>query len=256
MVHFYVEDQLANSSKARRAGNSAMGLWVMCGSYSGHQLSEGLVPDWYVNGFKSSAKDVAALINVGLFHTAGATCESGDCPANRAPVPAEHYAFHDWYATNTRTKAVVEQERAANRQRKRAYDERQRNGGSNASSNAVTNAEVTSLGKAKQSKDLTTTHIRSSSPISAPTDDGSYSQVGKGVDNLPAGSYPETLAAAAKRLSEIAREPVSVAQAGIVVDMILGRNSNIRRPTQYVLGTLATSGPEWINYLHTGKVPA
>lgn len=124
MVHFYVDDGLHAHPKARRVPLSAMGLWVMAGSWSADQLTEGHVPDWFVNGFGNAGNKAAEALVIARLWRPFTHKEYGP-----------GFQFHDWARINTKTKAVVEAERAANAERQK----RLRNKQSNASSNGVTN---------------------------------------------------------------------------------------------------------------------
>lgn len=48
MTWFKVDDKLHSHPKAIEAGEAAMGLWVMAGSWSADQLTDGFVPEYIV----------------------------------------------------------------------------------------------------------------------------------------------------------------------------------------------------------------
>lgn len=242
MVYFYVDDGLNGNGKAREAGPAPMGLWVMSGSYSGQHLTEGFVPHWYVRTFTNGMKLAASLVGARLWHAPGERCKSDKCPAKKRPVPEGQFAFHDWAKINTQTKAVIEKKRAETNERVRAHRER------------VTQRDRNALQTPHQSSPVQT-NLKDlndhPSSHSAPTSDDSSAHVESGGDN-----YAGLLAAAAAKLSSIAGEPISVAQAGVVVDRILERGGNrVRNPRRYVLGTLAQHGPEWVAFIIEGKEP-
>ena len=243
MVYFYVDDGLNGNSKARAAGPAAMGLWVMAGSYSGQQLTEGLVPDWWIKTFSAGMKLAARLVEVGLWHAPdGARCKSKTCPGRKV-IPAGHFAFHDWAVINTQTKASVEKKRAAQTERTRRF--REREALLQQSGNALQTPHQSSPVQTREDRDF-----RGRPPsVAARSTDDSYPQVES------AGEYPAMLAAAAARLTAIAGEPISIGQAGVVVDTILGRAKDVRRPKAYVLGTLTRHGAEWLQFALEGKVP-
>ena len=105
MPFFQVDDQLhvnpKTSALAEMAlrddlvGMAALGLWTMAGSVTQAALTDGLVS--HVQLMKillnSDAVDLLAarLVEVGLWHTAGHSCEQ--CPK----VKEGHYLFHDWF---------------------------------------------------------------------------------------------------------------------------------------------------------------
>jgi hypothetical protein len=102
MPWFKVDDNLAFHHKAIAAGNPALGLWVRAGSMCAQQLTDGFVPDHMVMilGTKAQAE---RLVSVGLWDRA----KGG-------------YNFHEW-AERQPSKADVEAERAAAKERMRAY---------------------------------------------------------------------------------------------------------------------------------------
>lgn len=105
MPFFQVDDQLHVNPKASAlaeaalqddlVGMAALGLWTMAGSVTQAALTDGLVS--HVQLMKillnSDAVDLLAarLVEVGLWHTAGHSCEQ--CPK----VKEGHYLFHDWF---------------------------------------------------------------------------------------------------------------------------------------------------------------
>ena len=107
MVWFNVDDNLHDHPKARRAGLEAIGLWALCGSFSAGYLTEGFVPEWKVLGYKNGRKLAEKLVEAGLW------IEVYEDPKNGQEAG---WVFHQWEDRN-RTKAQVEQERAANRAR-------------------------------------------------------------------------------------------------------------------------------------------
>ena len=94
MTWFRVDDTLGTHPKARAAGNRAMGLWVMAGSWSSQQLTEGFVPDWFVGGFPMGRRDAEVLVEVGLWTTA-----------------VDGWQFHEWSQSNpTRESELIRRE--------------------------------------------------------------------------------------------------------------------------------------------------
>ena len=92
---FMVDDKLHNSGKARQVSLAAMGLWTLCGSWSGSQETDGWLPEWAVRQFEKPGEDVSSLVDelvaVGLWE-----------PAARQPVDVRKrigeasWVFHDW----------------------------------------------------------------------------------------------------------------------------------------------------------------
>lgn len=107
MVWFRVDDNLAFHQKALIAGNAAMGLWVRAGSWSGQTLSDGFIPDDIARSLGTPSQ-AEKLVESGLWH--------------RLPTG---YAFHEWEQRQP-TKAAVEVEREAAKERQRVSRERRR----------------------------------------------------------------------------------------------------------------------------------
>jgi hypothetical protein len=102
---FKVDDTLANHPKARAAGPAAMGLWVLAGSYASGYLTDGHVPEWYVDSWPGGRKLAARLVEVGLWNVA-----EGD---------AGGWRFHQWNDDGRQpTRSEVEERRAYDRERK------------------------------------------------------------------------------------------------------------------------------------------
>ena len=122
MTWFKVDDTLGSHPKARAAGLAAMGLWVVAGAWSSQHLTEGFVPDWFINSWPSGQKRAANLVQSGLWIEA----DSG-------------FRFHQWEERNP-SKEQVESERAAARERQRKHRESKRDAGvSHGVTNGVTN---------------------------------------------------------------------------------------------------------------------
>lgn len=110
---FKVDDKLHSHSKRHAAGPRAMGLWVIAGSWSADQLTDGHVPRHMVAALGFTTRDASALVTAGLWRIEG-----------------DGWRFHDWQAMNP-TRQQVEDQRAANavkladwRARKKAEKER------------------------------------------------------------------------------------------------------------------------------------
>ena len=106
MTWFRVDDKFWGHPKAKAAGNRAMGLWVLAGSWSSSYLTDGFVSREFVREHRNGEQDAGRLVEVGLWH----------------PVDGG-WQFHDWEACNfTRTR--VEARREADRKRKTEWRER------------------------------------------------------------------------------------------------------------------------------------
>ena len=111
MAWFKVDDKLHSHTKAARAGVDAMGLWVLCGSWSADQLTDGFVPDYIALRLDVKARSKAArLVSAGLWNVAEKCGDRG-------------WSFHDW-ADMQPTRADVESKREQEREKKRRWREK------------------------------------------------------------------------------------------------------------------------------------
>lgn len=102
MTWFKVDDSFHSHPKVLAASPAALGLWVVAGSWSGANLSDGFVPDHVLPRLLPDAASLARdLVTVGLWRR-----QRGG------------YRFHDWAAFNPQ-RDTVEQERKAARERMR-----------------------------------------------------------------------------------------------------------------------------------------
>lgn len=113
MVWFRVDDVLPFHERVIRAGNAAMGLWVRAGAWSSGQLTDGYIPADVARTMGTTG-EVRRLVEVGLWH----------------PVDGG-YQFHAWAEDGTGTKrqptrAEVEAQRRAERERKAAWRQSRR----------------------------------------------------------------------------------------------------------------------------------
>jgi hypothetical protein len=109
---FKVDDGLHSHPKTRRAGLEAIGLWSVAGSYASCYLTDGFVPEWFVDSWPSGAQLAASLVTAGLWSQATKDGEKG-------------WSFHEWDQRNP-TRADVEADREAARDRQRKHRESQR----------------------------------------------------------------------------------------------------------------------------------
>ena len=79
---FKVDDKLHDHHKVRAAGKSAMGVWVMAGSWASDNLTDGFVPRSILARWGGAA-DAKRLVVAGLWSEAERNGETG-------------WQFHDW----------------------------------------------------------------------------------------------------------------------------------------------------------------
>lgn len=115
MVDFRIADTAPEHPKLRAVGLAAAGLWSLAGAYAMRELTDGWVPEYWVQTWPSGKKHAAALVNVGLWSK-----------AVRQSLPG--YQFHDWIDYQ-RTAESVERERAEARDRARRNRESKRSSG-------------------------------------------------------------------------------------------------------------------------------
>lgn len=122
MPWFKVDDNFCFHPKAMAAGNAALGLWVRAGSWCGANLTGGALPRHMIGTLGAQARDARRLVSAGLWSETD-----------------EGYQFNSWDEYQP-TKAQVEAERAATRERQRRFREAKRNAVTNTVTNSVTNA--------------------------------------------------------------------------------------------------------------------
>jgi hypothetical protein len=142
MTWFKVDDGLHAHRKAVRAGVPAMGLWVLAGSWSANQLTDGWVPDYIAARLDPAYKaHAASLVAAGLWVAGEHDGDSG-------------WWFHQWAEQQpSREQVLTDRAAAAERQRRareRAKERREaeRNNspshnGSHGVTTAVSHAQVT-----------------------------------------------------------------------------------------------------------------
>lgn len=82
MSWFKVDDKLHDHRKARKAGKAAMGVWVLAGSWSMDNLTDGFVPADVLMRWGTKA-DAGRLVGAGLWYVDQHDGEPG-------------WRFHDW----------------------------------------------------------------------------------------------------------------------------------------------------------------
>lgn len=79
---FKVDDKLHDHRKARSAGATAMGVWVLAGSWSADNLTDGFIPATILPRW-GRPRDAKRLVDVGLWHADEQDGERG-------------WRFHEW----------------------------------------------------------------------------------------------------------------------------------------------------------------
>lgn len=110
MPWFKVDDGMHSHPKPRRAGLAAVGLWSVAGSWSSQHAQEGFVPDWFVASWPQGRRNAERLVEAGLWMPGDREGETG-------------WWFHDWHDFQP-SKAEIERDREANRQRQRKFREK------------------------------------------------------------------------------------------------------------------------------------
>lgn len=106
---FKVDDKFWSHRKARALPAEAIALWVRAGSYAGDHLTDGVITHDDLAFLGGSEKAAHALVRAGLWDD----IEDG-------------YAFHDWEHYQP-TKAKIESERVATRERVKQWREAKKN---------------------------------------------------------------------------------------------------------------------------------
>lgn len=109
MTWFKNDDSLHAHRKTRRAGLEAMGLWVVAGTWSANQLTDGFVPQWFVEGWPKGKALAARLVRAGFW-----TCAVDDGEAG--------WRFHDWLDYNPSAEQERARKKGAADRQKRARD--------------------------------------------------------------------------------------------------------------------------------------
>jgi len=124
-----VDDRLHSHPKPEEAGLEAVGLWALALSYSSDQLTDGVVTRSRVvklaGDSKTAARTSSALVRVGMWHPANASCPAGHerCDMFRSDV--DGFRFHDWIDYQP-TKEAIETERERKRKNLATHRERKR----------------------------------------------------------------------------------------------------------------------------------
>lgn len=114
MPWFVIDDNADSHPKMIAAGNAAIGLWARAGAYVSRHLTDGMVPGDVAKMFGSKPQ-IARLVAVGLWHTAGHDCSHPKCAQ---PAPGDYY-MHDYLSpyNPSRAEVLAKRERAAEKKR-------------------------------------------------------------------------------------------------------------------------------------------
>lgn len=131
MPWFRVDDTIHDHPKTRAAGPAAMGLWLMCGTWCAHHLTDGVVTADVARekGGKNWRRMASALVDAGFWHPLDGPL---DCPCvhdreknvrtTRELVRGGHgpgWVFHDYLVYNpTRERVMADREAEAARKRR------------------------------------------------------------------------------------------------------------------------------------------
>ena len=142
MPWFKVDDTLHGHPKTRKAGLAAMGMWVLAGSYSGQYVTEGFIPEWWVSAIPQGRRHAARLVTAGFWEPFVKDGEPG-------------WIFHDWNKFQP-SKAKIEADRAAARDRQKAWRKKRRENTSHGVTNGVTDDVTHGVGHGSPTRPVPT----------------------------------------------------------------------------------------------------
>lgn len=70
MAWFNADDKMHSHPKSRIAGLEAMGLWLLAGTYCTDYLTDGDVPEWFVESWPRGKQLAGKLVKAGLWEVA------------------------------------------------------------------------------------------------------------------------------------------------------------------------------------------
>lgn len=112
MTWFRVDDGLHAHMKAVRAGVPAMGLWLLAGSWSSNQLTDGWVPDYIASRLDPDFREhAAALVRAGLWVEDERDGDKG-------------WRFHQWDEHQPSSESVLAKREAARERMRRVRGQR------------------------------------------------------------------------------------------------------------------------------------
>ena len=180
MPWFKVDDKLHDHRKARAAKKAAMGVWVLAGSWCADHLTDGFVPADVLPRWGAKS-DAVALVKAGLWEVAEQSGEAG-------------WRFLNWPEFQP-SKADVEAERTASRERVKRW----RDGRRNAVTRGVSNGD---------SDEVRADGVRSPRPDPTrpdPTEDADASSESAAADLVTAEAATPTTVLAVVERPEITR---------------------------------------------------
>ena len=107
MAWFNTDDKLHSHPKTRAAGLEAIGLWVVAGTYCTDYLTDGLVPEWFIDSWPRGKQLAQKLVQTKFWEA----------------KPDGEYQFLSW-SEYQRTKEKVLKDRAAAAARKAKHQQR------------------------------------------------------------------------------------------------------------------------------------
>lgn len=113
MAWFNADDQLHSHPKSRAAGLEAMGLWVLAGTYCTNHLTDGAVPQWFIDSWPRGPECAAKLCQVGLWE----------------PLEPDGYQFLSWEEYQLTREQVQERKAAAAARKEKWRQDREQNKG-------------------------------------------------------------------------------------------------------------------------------
>lgn len=70
MAWFNADDKMHSHPKSRIAGLEAMGLWLLAGTYCTDYLTDGEVPEWFVESWPRGKQLAGKLVKAGFWEAA------------------------------------------------------------------------------------------------------------------------------------------------------------------------------------------
>lgn len=102
MAWFNADDKMHSHPKSRQAGLEAIGLWTLAGTYCTDYLTDGAVPEWFVESWPKGKLLAAKLVKADLW-------ESTD----------DGWQFLSWAEyQRTKEQVLADKKKAADRKRK------------------------------------------------------------------------------------------------------------------------------------------
>lgn len=238
MTWFRIDDAFWSHPKTVALSPQAVALWIRAGSYACAHLTDGYVAHHScVTVLQGTPKAIAELTRVtpGHEHALWTRVDGG-------------YQFHDW-AEYQEESQVIRQRRKDTAARTAAWRAKRKTGGDASHDASPTEYErdeyaLPGPGPVPTRQD-THTH-RQSHTARDDADDSSQ----------PVDNYQKALAATAARLTKESGQEVSILQAGVAVDHILGKaRGEVKDSARYVARSISGNVVGWSNWVHTGNLP-